>query len=147
MLAKSYGVHSQQPVKTGPRGYSRQMFVLPWRRMGVTPAEGSDASDASDATDTKQPADASFATSTAPPKPAGCARWVDDHWCGRTDGLRRYQAGMLCPEHNRKEARHELDITGNRTGPTFNPANMDEATTTVVKAASRTLGGVGLSSG
>jgi hypothetical protein len=35
-------------------------------------------------------------------KPAlTCARWLgaEDRHCGRTDGLRRYQVGPLCPEH------------------------------------------------
>jgi hypothetical protein len=53
MLAKSYGIHSTQPVRGGPRGYSHSKFTLPWRRMGVTPAEGTDAPDASDASDAK----------------------------------------------------------------------------------------------
>jgi hypothetical protein len=52
-----------------------------------------------------------------PPK-TGCARWIgnwpdihratpeaiqhaikDGHWCNRTDGLKQYQVGPLCPEH------------------------------------------------
>jgi hypothetical protein len=56
-----------------------------------------------------------------PPK-TGCARWIGNwadmrhatqeatqkaishairngHWCNRTDGLKQYQVGPLCPEH------------------------------------------------
>jgi hypothetical protein len=68
MLVKSYGIHSIQPVKTGPRGYSRQMFTLSWRRMGVTPPEQSDAPDASDASDPKpaQESDASDVSDVIP---------------------------------------------------------------------------------
>ena len=29
----------------------------------------------------------------------GCRRWVGDRWCGRTDGLREYPYGPLCPDH------------------------------------------------
>lgn len=32
---------------------------------------------------------------------SACARWLgtEHQWCGRTDNLRRYQVGMLCPDH------------------------------------------------
>jgi hypothetical protein len=47
MLTKAYKIHSDQPVRGGPRGYHHASFTRPWHRMGVGPA--SDASDASDA--------------------------------------------------------------------------------------------------
>jgi Protein of unknown function (DUF3631) len=50
LLADSYKIHSDQPVRGGPRGYHLASFVKPWTAMAVgQPA--SDDSDASDASD------------------------------------------------------------------------------------------------
>jgi Protein of unknown function (DUF3631) len=57
MLAKSYKIHSSQPNRGGPRGYSRSDFTRPWRQMRVTPLPVTDAADVSDESE----ADASVA--------------------------------------------------------------------------------------
>jgi hypothetical protein len=86
MLVKSYGIHSIQPIKTGPRGYSRSMFALSWRRMGVTPVQQSDPSDASDASDPRPGPEV-----YEPPESATGGPY---HTC-RTEGC---TAGLWAPE-------------------------------------------------
>jgi hypothetical protein len=55
MLSKGYRVHSVQPNRGGPRGYSVGGLRPAWRRGGITPPSVADAADAADATDA-QPA-------------------------------------------------------------------------------------------
>jgi hypothetical protein len=50
LLADSYKIHSDQPVRGGPRGYHLAHFIKPWTAMGVI-KPASDASGASDASD------------------------------------------------------------------------------------------------
>ncbi|MFL6047447.1 MAG: hypothetical protein ACJ72M_20355, partial [Propionibacteriaceae bacterium] len=61
MLARSYGIHSDQPERGGHRGYHREAFRKPMTRMGLLPSPTSDASDASDESD----ADASDTSDTS----------------------------------------------------------------------------------
>lgn len=35
LLADSYKIHSDQPVRGGPRGYHLAHFVKPWTAMGI----------------------------------------------------------------------------------------------------------------
>jgi hypothetical protein len=66
MLSQSYKIHSEQPVRGGPRGYFHSHFLRPWHRMKVTLGgpPRSDASDASGASDEETASDTS-ATSGA----------------------------------------------------------------------------------
>jgi hypothetical protein len=122
MLVKSYGIHSHQPVKTGLRGYSREMFVLPWRRMGVIPAEGSDASDASDASDPKPDSGTTSCTNCGQPlnpidaeigfttHPGGCV--IHDRHSGRN------MAAAKTPHPTRPSQDGPLPRMGPPTTPT-----------------------------
>lgn len=61
LLADSYKIHSDQPVRGGPRGYHLAHFVKPWTAMGI-PLSQSDASDASSANDAGNASDTSGAS-------------------------------------------------------------------------------------
>src|SRR4029453_12303928 len=69
MLAKAYKIHSDQPVRGGPRGYHHAAFVRAWHRMGVPPSvsDASDAGDESDADDSSDSSPASGASDTWDP--------------------------------------------------------------------------------
>jgi hypothetical protein len=61
LLADSYKIHSDQPVRGDPRGYHLAHFVKPWTAMGI-PLSQSDASDASSANDADTASDTSGAS-------------------------------------------------------------------------------------
>jgi hypothetical protein len=99
MLAKAYKIHSDQPVRGGPRGYHYASFVRPWHRMGIAPptSDASDASNASDAPGSSDSSSASAASDTqggAGPSDAGSSAPSDGAgWTTCSCGQRFFATG------------------------------------------------------